>query len=109
AGDPPTFNNSGTLNPGDGQPLPAGSSLAKVRITAIAGTGLFSVFGNYNQAASGILNLDIAGTTPGSSYDQVNINGLATLNGTLNVRLKPGYVPQPGDTFEIVHYQQRQG
>ena len=42
------------------------------------------------------LIMELAGTTPGSGYDQLDISGLATLNGTLDVELLDGFIAVSG-------------
>ncbi|HUB24571.1 MAG TPA: hypothetical protein VL992_04005 [Tepidisphaeraceae bacterium] len=74
--------NSGTVMPGD---APA----------------ILSIVGNYNQTSNGLLDIVLGGTTPGL-YDQLNITGAASLNGTLDISLANGFIPSPGETFEIV-------
>jgi hypothetical protein len=66
--------------------------------------GILTVTGNYVQTAAGILNIDLGGVNAGTHYDQVQIGGAATLDGTLNVALIGGYVPQVGDTFLILTF-----
>jgi T5SS/PEP-CTERM-associated repeat protein len=53
----------------------------------------------------GTLDIELAGLTPGSEYDQLNHSlgdGLASLGGTLDVSLLAGFTPQAGDVFEIM-------
>ena len=107
SGNPTTFNNSGTLNPGDAQQTTTGGSRAHPRSFAVSAPGLFNIFGNYAQSVSGVLNMDIGGTKAGSAYDQVNVSGTAQLNGNLNFTF--GYVPKAGDTFTVVQYGQHNG
>ncbi len=114
SGDPNSFNNGGTLNIGDAEEAAApnlqnNSKALQGRAGIALPTGIFNMFGSYNQAAAGILNLDIGGTTPGATYDQLNVNGPANLNGTLNVRLGGDFTPKDGDVFRVVGYQARQG
>ncbi len=59
---------------------------------------------NFSQGAGGTLLIEIAGKTAGTQYDQVRASGLAQLDGTLKVELLNGYVPQVGDTFDIMTY-----
>ena len=47
-------------------------------------------------------NIKLAGTTPGSQYDQVQATGSASLAGMLSVSLINGFVPQAGETFDIL-------
>src|SRR5262249_52548237 len=63
--------------------------------------GLLTVNGNLAEANGGSINIDVNGTTPQQSYDQVKVTGFANLAGTLNVVLN-GYTPLPTDTFKIL-------
>jgi len=47
-------------------------------------------------------NIKLAGTTPGSQYDQVQVSGSASLAGTLSVSLINGFTPQANETFDIL-------
>ena len=66
-------------------------------------TGVLTVSKTYGQNASGVLDISIGGTTAGTKYDQLNIAGSASLNGTLNLSLINGFVPTVGTTFEILN------
>ena len=53
----------------------------------------------------GTLEIEIGGTSPGSGYDQLNHilgAGIVELGGLLDVHLINGFVPSPGDVFEIL-------
>ena len=67
-----------------------------------ASPGILTIAGNYTQGPSGVLNAEIAGTTPGSLYDQLIVTGNVSLDGTLNTTLLSGFVPAAGDTFNLV-------
>jgi hypothetical protein len=56
----------------------------------------------YQQFPTGTLEIQIAGTTVGTQYDQVNVAGLAFLGGTLDVSLVGGFTPKHGDIFHVV-------
>ena len=79
---------SGTLNIGD----------------AIKKAGKESITGGYTQASAGILDIDIGGLTAGTKYDQLNITGAASLNGTMNLDLISGFTPTIGETFDIMNF-----
>jgi hypothetical protein len=64
--------------------------------------GKLTLNGNYTQNANGTLNMEIGGTAPGTEYDQLRVNGTATLGGTLNVSLINGFRPAVGDIFQII-------
>ena len=67
-----------------------------------ASPGVMTINGDYTQAADGTLLLEIAGTTPGTDYDQFIINGNATLDGTLILRFIDSFVPDDGDLFNFL-------
>ena len=46
--------------------------------------------------------LSSAATIPGPNYDQLVVGGNASLAGTLELLLINGFVPQPGDQFQIL-------
>jgi hypothetical protein len=71
-------------------------------------TGVLSVTGNYTQSASGILNVEIGGNSPGTQYDQLAIAGTASLNGTLNASFINGFSPKSG-SWAIVTYMSHSG
>jgi hypothetical protein len=48
------------------------------------------------------LTMEIAGTTAGLQYDQLQIGNSIQLGGTLNVDLLGGFAPALGDTFLLI-------
>jgi T5SS/PEP-CTERM-associated repeat protein len=90
----------GTLK-GDGQII---GDVSNVGVVA-PGTspGALHVTGDFAQGASGKLQIELAGTTAGSQYDQLLLSGAATLDGTLEVSLIEGFSPTVGNLFEVVH------
>ncbi len=64
--------------------------------------GRIRISGNYTQGASGILEIEIGGLTPQTQHDQLKANLSAALNGTMNVSLLGSYVPNNGDSFQVV-------
>ena len=107
------FVNNGVVNG------PAGTDQELKFTQAVQGAG--STTGNIEYAASykvgnspdvvsvqnvlldstSTLIMELAGTLPGSGYNQLDISGLATLNGTLDVTYLDGFSPSAGDSFEI--------
>jgi len=72
-------------------------------LAAGASPGATSITGNYTLEAGGALEVELAGTgTPGIAYDHYDIMGLATLDGTLDVKLLDGFVPSAGDSFAFL-------
>jgi hypothetical protein len=82
--------NSGTLTPGN----PA---------------EVLNVSGSYAQLVTGVLNIHIGGSTPGTEFSQVKTTDGAGLDGTLNLILLNGYEPNLGDTFLIMTYPSATG
>ena len=70
---------------------------------------ILNIVGNYTQASTGELNVEVGGLTAGTGFDQLNITGNAALGGTLSVSLIGGFSPIPGNTFEIMTFSSRTG
>jgi hypothetical protein len=85
-----TFRNGGQLNPG-------------------TSPGVFTITGALSELASGVVNIEIGGLTAGTLYDQLKVSAAANLDGTMNLRLFNGYVPNLGDTFDVVTWGSRSG
>ncbi len=51
------------------------------------------------------LIMEFAGDVPGSGYDQLDISGLAALNGVLDVDLLNGFSPSAGEIFHLFNGQ----
>ena len=57
---------------------------------------------DYQQGAGGTLLIELGGRNPGTEYDQLVVGGKASLAGTLELHFINGFVPQPGDQFQIL-------
>jgi len=66
--------------------------------------GTLTINGNYVQKAGGSLDIEIGGFSKGVTYDWLNITGIATLDGTLNVDLLGGFIGSVGAKFDIMSY-----
>jgi fibronectin-binding autotransporter adhesin len=66
-------------------------------------SGLIAISNNYIQLATGVLDVQIGGTTPGTQYSQLNITGTAALTGTLNIAVIKPFKPTVGQTFTILN------
>jgi phage baseplate assembly protein gpV len=64
--------------------------------------GGISITGNYTQSAGGSLDIEIGGLTAVTQFDQLDVNGTASLAGTLNVSLIDGFVPSQGNQFLVL-------
>ena len=65
--------------------------------------GTLTIDGDYTQGPDGRLLMEIAGWQPGQ-YDVLNITGTAYLDGLLEISLLDGFMPQVGDTFDILKF-----
>ncbi len=70
--------------------------------TASAGNtpGHLLIGGSYTQ--SGTMLAEIGGLGQGTTYDWIEVGGAATLGGVIEVDLVNGFVPEPGDYFDIL-------
>jgi len=109
------FVNNGVVNG------PTGSGQELTFTQAVQGAG--STTGNVEYAASyrpgnspdavsvqnilldstSTLILELGGDVPGSGYDQLEISGLATLNGTLELSYLDGFTPSVGESFHVLN------
>jgi hypothetical protein len=64
-------------------------------------TGTLSIQGNYTQTAAGALDINLFG--PGA-YGSLAVSGTATLAGSLNIFVAPGYTPALGASFSILSF-----
>ena len=77
--------NDGTLSPG--------------------GPGILTITGTYTQTANGILNLVLGGPNAlDPDFDQIQVSGTATLDGTLNVSLINNYAPTRGTIIPVMTF-----
>jgi hypothetical protein len=89
-----TFKGSGTIT--------TASFINKGSIAPGNSTSMLTITGNYVQAATGTLTIELGGATAGTQYDRLNVSGTATLNGTLNVSFINGFTPTIGQSFTIL-------
>jgi T5SS/PEP-CTERM-associated repeat protein len=63
---------------------------------------LTEIIGTYSQQSAGEMAFVIGGTTPIDDFNQVAVDEMASLDGTLNVSLLGGFTPSADDMFEII-------
>lgn len=74
-----------------------------------ASPGALTVNGNYAQGPTGVLNVELGGTTQGVDYDLLQVNGTASLGGTMNVTMFGGFTGAVGNVFDVITYSSRTG
>ncbi|MEM9657916.1 MAG: hypothetical protein AAF961_06095 [Planctomycetota bacterium] len=89
--------------------LSGDGSLEKLRIDTIhapgESTAVVSLIGDYTNANSGELHLEIAGLTSGDEHDQLNSSGTVSRGEDLVVmgaQLGGAYIPSPRDRFTLI-------
>lgn len=66
-----------------------------------ASPGSLRINGNYHQLSNGTMIMEIGGTAPGTQYDQLLVTGSVLLEGAVNISFIDGFLPQPGDAFDL--------
>jgi hypothetical protein len=102
-----TLSNDGTIEVDSGT-LSLSNAPTNANTMTVAAGATLSLTGNFSEPASGILNIQIGGTSA-SQYGVLAITGSATLAGTLNVSLVNGFVPAVGNTFPVITYGSHTG
>ncbi|MHB1672033.1 MAG: autotransporter domain-containing protein, partial [Acidiferrobacter sp.] len=98
---PVTVNSGGTLR---GHGTINGTVTNKGTVFPGGTIGILTINGNYTQAATGTLNIEVTPNdiTPGVGYDQLNVTGSAALAGHLAVQVDSGTYTV-GESYDIVH------
>jgi uncharacterized repeat protein (TIGR01451 family) len=71
--------------------------------------GAMTLLGAFSPTPSSTVNIELGGTAVDAEYDQLDISGLATLDGTLAVSLINGFMPADADTFTVLRHGSRSG
>lgn len=71
--------------------------------------GIVSIEGDFEQVSSGSLQMELFGAQTGVEYDQLMIEGIATLAGSLDISLEDDYVPSGAPSFTLMNYASRVG
>ncbi|HEY0944741.1 MAG TPA: hypothetical protein VGD81_05720, partial [Opitutaceae bacterium] len=69
----------------------------------------FQDYPTYTQTSDGVLEIELGGTSAGTGYDQVRVTDQANLDGTLEIKLIDGFMPEVGQTFDIITYDSSTG
>jgi hypothetical protein len=66
--------------------------------------GILTVDGDFTQGSAGTLALEIGGLIPGEEHDKLVVNGIATLDGTLDVTLINGFTLAGDMLFDVLDF-----
>ena len=68
----------------------------------IEATGLSRFTGDLTVTSAATLHVTLGGIVPGTGHTRVDVDGDATLAGTLNIQLQAGFLPGDGSEFVIL-------
>jgi len=68
--------------------------------------GTINLTGNLVSGSNAVFNFEIASL---NDFDQLNITGTAAFDGTLNLTLLNGYMPNVGDSFALFEFSSSSG
>jgi hypothetical protein len=105
---PATFTNQGTLQVSNGEVINLSNFSPNAGAIHIGAGSVIDVTGNFANASSGSVVIDIGGTST-SQYGRLAVTGTATLGGTLQVDLINGFSPAVGNTFGIMTFSSEVG
>lgn len=74
-----------------------------------AGVGGLLIEGRFANNPQGTLRFTLGGTLPLTQYSQLEVQGSAAWDGTLQVNLAGGFAPTAGDSFVLATYEQAGG
>lgn len=91
---------------GNGQVTTIADVQVRGRVEPGISPGVLTINGPYSQLTGGTLAVEIGGTTVGTEYDQLAINGAASLGGDLEISLLDlgggTFYPTTTDTFAVL-------
>jgi hypothetical protein len=100
-----TLRGSGTLKTGSGS-IPGQVENRSGTVSPGVGIGALSIEGRFANGVDGTLAFELGGTTPGTQYDQLLVDGSAALDGTLSVTLADlgggMFTPTAGNSFTLL-------
>jgi len=65
--------------------------------------------GDLVLGSSASLEIELGGILAGEEYDLLNVGGLVSLDGTLDVKLIDDFTPRPGQSFTVMTFGSREG
>ncbi|MGE5609428.1 MAG: hypothetical protein ACM359_09250 [Bacillota bacterium] len=99
----PLVNEAGCRLEGRGKlDMQKGTLLSHGVIAPGFSAGILQIDGKYEQAADGILQIEIGGRTAGTQYDRLVVSGDASLEGTLQVLLLGQPQFTRGNQFDVL-------
>ncbi|MEO1584085.1 MAG: GC-type dockerin domain-anchored protein [Planctomycetota bacterium] len=95
---------------GPGGPGTAGTVFIRDGVTGRSGgTNRIGFDGQLSLGSAATTTVRLGGTSVGSGFDQLDVAGTLNAAGTLRIESFGGFVPQPGDSFEVLGFDSVQG
>lgn len=91
----------GGIRVGNG-PIPGQVENRDGTVSPGQGIGQLNIQGLFANRAEGLIEIELGGTSPGTQYDQLIVEGAVELDGLLQVQLVDGFVPQDGNVFTLL-------
>ena len=104
-----TFNNSGTVRKSAGTGTTVFNGTFNNSAILELKKGILSLPSGYAPAAGSSLKVSIGGLTAGTDFGQLQVTGVASLAGALEVAVTGGFVPAVDNAFAIVTAGTRAG
>jgi hypothetical protein len=98
------FHNAGLVRKSAGAGTTTVSVLFTNTGTVEGQTGTLSFTGGYSSASSANLAISLGGAVSGSGYGHIHFTSALPMGGTFTVRTRNGYLPNPGNTFQVLSY-----
>ena len=74
-----------------------------------ATNGPLTISGNYTQAATAKVEFELGGLFPGTNHSRLVVSDHARFSGIVGAQLTAGFLPAPGDAFQVMTYASRSG
>ncbi len=78
-------------------------------MTAGAAPGLLTIQADAVLEETAFLEIEVLGATPGTQFDQLQVDGELSIDGELRIVLQDNYFPDSQDTFVVVSAQSISG
>jgi len=106
---PNIFDMQGGILDGAGTLTADVSNSGEIKPGTTSTTGVINITGNYTGGSTGIISIKLAGPAAGQ-FDQLNITGSATIDGTFNATFLGGFIPTTGTTvWQAITYASHSG
>ena len=89
---------------GNGTFTGAGTAYFEGDLKPGSSPGSMAFEGNLQLGFLSQLDLELAGHTPGTDYDTIDVGGTLGIDGVIAVSLLDGFRPQIGDRFEVLRF-----